>query len=293
MPLIIPPPNITGTVKFYVIDPNGVERDLTRETSPNVFAFGGAIGLGMAEFNIEDDKYPFAPGSLIRHINTDPRTIELPIIIVQSSYGAMLLAVEDLYDWFASGDENGKTPIYLKVVRPDDTIRLIECFYTEGLGGDPSDSGPTWARFVVRLYCPDPNPTGPEDTVVTKTVAQAASFTQLNQGRLPAYPRWKLTGPFTNFEIHNVGSDKSIVGTVVLTAGQFIIVDTRESEFRPGFSVYDHTGANRISILDPSQSDFWELTPGSNNIEVTFGSGTTAATEVELTYLARYRGILR
>jgi hypothetical protein len=296
MPFIVPPSSITGVLQFFWIDSNGDSHDLNQH--PDLFVKVGSVGLGDAEFEIESDKFPSSAGSLMRRINTRPREITLPIIVHDEDISGLILTVEDMHDWFDTGDETEKRPGTLRVIRPDDSVRDIKAYKVRGMEGDTSVGSVTWAEFDVELFCPDPYPTDSEETFTAKTVAQAASFAIINQGRLEAYPVIILTGPFTNFTLRNVtrsdeeDADIEIVGAVSLLVDEFLVIDTRPSETRPGFSVYDNLNANRISVVSPT-SVFWSLKPGSNVLEFTFGSGTTAATTVQISYLARYRSLLR
>lgn len=290
---MVPPSLPTGTLQFFWIDPNGDVHNLSRDYGGNVWVIAGSIGLGDSEFEIADSKLPLGPGSLIDRITTNPRKMNIPMFVRGDTLNDVILQAHELADWFATGDENGKTPGTFRVIRPDDVVRDIVSYKTRGLQGDMNEGSVVWTKYVIELYCPDPYPTDSADTVLTKTVAQAASFAVVNQGKLIAWPRFKLTGPYTNFLIRNDTYDKEITGTVVLTAGHYIVIDTRPSEVRQGLSVYDDLGANRISILggDSDLTNF--LQPGSNTLKITFTSGTTVATSVETTYLARYRSIMR
>ena len=292
MPGMIPPAPITGTLKYQWIQSTGTVRDLTRDTSPTIFVPAGSVGMGLSSVEITEDKLPAGQGSFIKHINIMPRTIQIPIVLSKPSFESLLLASEDLHEWFDTGDESAKRPGTLVVTRPDDTVRHIKGYYQGGLEGDLSEGSPTFYKYVIDLFCPDPAPTDAEDTVLTKTVAEAVDFNMINQGRLPAFPIWKLTGPFTNVDVLNATTGVGFSLLVTLTAGQYIIVDTRPSELRQNISVYDQAGANRFPTVYPT-SVFFPLLSGTNNIQVNFTSGTTGATSVELTYLARYRSLLR
>src|SRR5688572_7214866 len=198
-----PPTSVTGELQFFIIENNGSIHDMNRSVSPDLFIHAGSVGLGDVEFEVESDKLPSGAGSLIRKINTQPREMTIPIVAHGDDMGELLLIAQDLHDWFDTGDETEKRPAIFRVIRPDDTVRQISFYYQRGLEGDTGEGGPYWAQYAVELFCPDPYPTEPEDTVVTKTVAEAALFAIINQGRLEAYPIITLTGPFTNFVIRN------------------------------------------------------------------------------------------
>lgn len=293
MPLIIPPSSEAGELQFHWIDPTSTTRNLTRSSSPNLFVPVGSVNLGHVEFEISDSKFPLGPGTFIQHINTLQREFTVPIVVHEENIGDLLSAVEDLYGWFATGDEQGGTPGIFRVTRPDGTVRQIQAYYLRGLGGDTSDGGPGWVQYEVELYAPLPYPTATADQFVSKSAAAAVSYGVMNPGTLPAYPRWLISGTISgDFTIYNATTDKTIEGNIALTLGQTINIDTRPSEERTGFTVYDGTGANRISVMDPL-SNFFTLAPGLNIIEVTLSGTDPVHTLVQLTYLPRYRSLLR
>lgn len=293
MPILVPPASSTGVLKYEWMQSDGTVRDLTRDTSPNIFIPAGSVGMGLTEFEVTDDKLPAGAGSFVRHINTQARTLQIPVVIHQPTFNSLLLSAEDLHEWFDTGDESGKRPGTLIVTRPDDTIRHIKGYYQGGLEGDLNEGSPTFFKYVIQLRCPDPAPTEPEETVLTKTLAQTVSFSLINQGRLPAFPIWKLHGPFTNVDVLNTttGLGFSLIATI--TTGQWIVVDTRPSELRQNVSVYDQSGANRFPTVYPT-SVFFPFVSGANSIAMNYTAGTNpAATSLHLTYLARYRSLLR
>lgn len=293
MPIMLPPASPPGLLKFYWVDKNGVAHNLSYNDSPRLFVPQGSAGLGSNISELHEDKFPFSSGTLLRHIAVPARKVELPIYIFEDNIGDLLDVTDALFDWFDTGDESQHTPGYLKVTRPDGTSRKLLCYYESGLQGDMKEGSPQWTRYVVSLHAPDPYPTEESDTIVTKNYTQATSgFTIINQGKLPAYPRWKLYGPFNNVTITNLTNGKVLSSEVGITTGNYMIIDTRPSIVRPGFSVYDHLGNNIQTTITPTSS-FWPLLSGSNHIIFNYTSGTSGATSVELTYLARYRSLLR
>lgn len=296
--LIIPRVSLGGTLRFYWIDSSGVTRDLNKETSPNIWVKVGSVGMGLPETEISDSKLPLGSGTLIHQLNIGSREIDLPLLMHEDTLPDLLLSAEDLHGWFDTGDEVEQRPGYLKIIRPDDTVRKLRCFYKEGLEGNTEEGGPNWTIYNITLYAPDPFPTADEDTVIEKLFPTYNSFTILNAGRKEAFPIIRLDGPFTNFIVKNVTrsteeeTDILMEGAITLTVGQYLIIDCRPSETRPGFSVYDQSGVNRISTITPT-SVFWSLKAGTNLIEVSFTSGTTSATKATVTFLPRYRSLLR
>lgn len=295
MPAIIPPAPLTGITKYQWITPNNLVKELSRDYSNDIFIETGSTGLGLPEFNIENDKLPFSPLSFITQINTEPRIITLPLFVKALTFESLLLTCEEIHDWFATGDEESKTPGYLRVTRADDTVRQIACYFQRGLLGNTNEGSPTFGKYNIELFCPDPYPTDIANTVITKQAELANlnyTFGVLNSGKLQAYPIWKLQGPYTNITITNTTTGKHFDVVYSSPGNEYMIIDTRPSELRTGPSVYDQAGVNRISRIS-STSDFFALEPGLNNINILNEFVNTDITYIELTYLTRYRSLLR
>lgn len=296
MPYIVPPAPTTGIFRYQWITPTGLTKELSRDFSPNIFLEVGSAGLGLPTFNIADEKFPFSPLSFITQISTEPRKPILPLVVHADSMEDLVATVEDIHDWFATGDEtmdrHNHTPGYFRITRPDDSVRQIACYFVGGMQGDTKEGGPIWTRYAVELYCPDPYPTDLEDVLIVKTPTLATSFGVLNQGRMDAYPIWKIQGPYQNFTLRNVTTDKELEFTYSSPGDEFVIIDTRPSELRNGPSVYDQDDEIQLSRVAP-ESEYWPLVPGLNNIEWSSSFTNEEITYVQLTYTARYRSLLR
>jgi phage-related protein len=295
---IIPPASPTGVLRYEWIDPGGTTRDLSQATSPRLFVGRGSVGLGSATAEIGSDKVPGDPGALVRHLSTPARRIELPIVVNEDSIGDLLTVVDALRTWFDTGNERRLTPGTLRITRPDDTVRQIQAYYAGGLEGDTRDGAPSFAQYVVSLFCPDPFPT--EDADTEHTYDQSDVGVQqiiINQGDLEAYPIWRINGPASAITITQdvPASGESFAltenGGVTLTAGQWVEIDARPSHTRTNLSVLDQAGLSRYDRVLPTSS-FFQLDPGENRFTISL-SGATGDTSIELRYLARYRGLLR
>lgn len=295
MTLLIPPLSPAGILRYEWVDPGGTVRDLTWETSPQRFVSKGSLGLGMPELEIAADKLPFAGGSIVRHIGTQPARIELPITISEDSFPELIDVLDDLRGWFDTGDERALSPGFLRVTRPDDSVRQLACYYAGGLEGDLTRGGPNNVTVVISLMAPDPWPTELADTVLTWTAAEAAAgVSVMNQGQLDAYPIWHITGPTaTNTTtITNTTTGKALTMNAATATGLGIVIDTRPASLRDNLIAYrDLDSLNVFSSLGAT-SKLWWLAPGQNDITIAL-AGTDGTTRVELAYLARYRGLLR
>lgn len=290
---MVPPSSPSGVLRYQLIDRHGVTRELSRDYSPRLFIEAGSVGFGAPSFDISDSKRPFSPGKFVRQINTNERILELPIFIYEDSIGDLVTAVEDLYDWFFSGDENSQDPITFRVTRPDNTVRQVRGYFIEGFEGNMADGSPNWTKYTVRVYIPEPYPTAAVEETVTLMSTEGIDLPIMNVGDVDAYPVWVFTGPFININVSDM--DLFIhffTSSLVVTAGQTATFDTRPSDIRPGLSAYDQAG-NSILATMVSTSIFWPLRPGLTNARVEYGANATAATGVTMTYLPRYRSLLR
>lgn len=291
---MIPPAPITGQLQYHWLDPRGTLRSLNREDSPDLFVPRGSVGLGSAEFDLTTDKYPFFAGSYLRHINTQERDLQIPIFIRNNTLGGLALAVEDLHEWFDTGDEKNRTPGYFRVTRPDGSVRQLACYFKGGMLGNTEDGGPTWTKYMLDLLAPDPWPTAVDPIVTEYTVAEAASFGIMNVGRLPAYPTLTIHGPYDTVNMQNLTNTGAVGFFYAATSSRSLIVDMRPDELRQGLAVQDDLGANKISLISLSPGPpFWPLEPGANDLFVIFTGSTSSLTKVTFSYLPRYRSLLR
>lgn len=290
MPLVLSPIVSTDELVWEWVDPTGAVRPLSQNAMVNVEI--GPRGLGMPDVRLSEEKLPYDRGTVVRHGMVEPRVIELPLHISAATAGGLESALDAVYGWFATADEQTRTPGYLRLTRFDGTQRQIACYYLDGLGGDlaPSKAGETWVDAVVTLKCPDPHPTAINAITVPWPSANWASFSVMNTGQVPAYPIWKITGPASSTAIFNTtGVDVSVGFGETIAAGTYVTIDTRPASQRPGLQVYDSLGVNRYAGL-VVVGTLWPLVPGLNTMLFTT-SGATGATAVELTYLPRFRSL--
>lgn len=290
------PISASGTLRFDWIDPQGNVRDLTRDTSPSLFVTKGAVGLGMIETEIADDKLPFAPGSLVRHVSVPPRRIELPIYASDDSLGDLSLVLDALRLWFRTGNERDRAPGALRITRPDASVRQIAAYYAGGLGGDLANVFLGSGQAVISLYCPDPYPTGPDE--VTRTWTYPFDLfpdtqVEINEGEVEAFPIWTFTSATaTTLGIGSATTNESfaIDTSPIFPGADSLTVDTRLPSFRDNPQIYDSDDENQYRWLNRSSDLFW-LQPGSNVLQFQ-ANGIADGDTIELRYLPRYLGLL-
>jgi hypothetical protein len=205
--------------------------------------------------------------------------------------------VEELRDWFDTGNERDRNPGYLRITRPhDDAVRQVACYYAGGLEGDLNTGAPTWAPLVVSLVAPDPywTPTVPEE----RTYGPADMLdplTILQDGDFDAYPIWTISGPAHTIVLSHQTSGKAIVvnanGGLTLLTGETLTIDTRPANQRTTLPVIDGNGVSRFDRVAAGSALFW-LPPGVNHFTV-YAEGVSGNTTFHLAWLPRYRGVLR
>lgn len=302
MAILVPAASTPGTLVYEWVDPTGVVRALSGNASVNVEV--GERGLGLPGLELVDEKLPNSAGSALRHANTQPRDVELPLLLEASSSSALEQLLDSVYDWFATADETTRTPGYLRVTRTDGTQRQVACYYTgDGLVGDLSSerAGATWQSVVINLRAPDPTTTDIEETVEVYGSADVGSeLSVINPGTMDAYPVWTITGPASAITVRNTTTGKAFAltasGGLTLTAGDQVIVDTRPSGQRTTLQVVDQDGNGLFSKLEPTvdgnSASLWRLVTGQNRFTIDMDDAT-GDTEIQLSYLPRYRGLLR
>lgn len=128
----------------------------------------------------------------------------------------------------------------------------------------------TWKKSCfVALVAADPRIYS--TTLYTNTQTQADGFQSIyNQGDFNSPPSLKINGPGTNPTIWN-GTQKITFQGLVLTAGQYIVVDLVQR------TVVDQSGASRYGSIDFLNTQWWLLGPGPNQVKITWVSGNTGA----------------
>lgn len=297
MPVYLPAlPAVSGDLRFAWVDAGGTVRDLSRATSPDLFVTRGSRGLGAPPVELVLEKLPFTGGSVHRHTQTRPLEIDLPLYVRAASLNALAVKVGNLRSWFYTGDEQTRSLGYLRVTRPDDEVRQIGCVYAGGLEGDLSEGAPEWAPSVISLVAPDPYWTDADPTEHLYDASDLGdTLAVINPGDVDAYPVWTVGGPASSISITNASVGKSWAltasGGVALAEGDTLTVDTRPAGQRTTHQVTGDSGASLFDRIAHGGALWW-LRPGQNNFVIS-AVGTSASTTFGLSFLPRYRGVLR
>lgn len=289
----------TDNIDWVVIDRYGQEHNLSWFNNQSIFVPKGTRGLGYANVELTVEKRPNSRGSAVRHIATQPVEISLPLVITANTFKQCLINVEQVKDWFFTGDERSKTPGYLKIGRPQDTTyRKILFYYNGGLEGNLEDGGPTFVPYVVKLFCPDPDWLSVDDQEILYPYTSMGGVTVpvTNLGDMHAYPIFTWNGPGSSLSIQNVTTGKQISltnnGGLTISSSQTIIIDTRPATERTELPVIDTYKNNYYSYVSAgSDLNMW-LAPGLNQLYIS-ASGLSSASSLNLRYTERYRGVLR
>lgn len=301
MPIIAAPLIPVGELQISWIDPTGIVRALSQ--NPYVNAMPDMRGWGYVGTALAQDKLPFSPGTILRHVQLAPdgREIELPLHVSGSTPAEIQQLMDQLYQWFSTANERSRTPGYLQVVRRDGTGRQIAGYYVGGLEGDLADdvAGETWQDVTITLKAPDPMPTGLVDVTATYTQDDLGDNLIVgNDGDEEAYPIWTIIGPASaiTLTLANASPVKTIAltadGGLTVAAGETLTIDTRPTELRFRPQIYDGDGASQFShVADGGDLQSW-LRPGTNRI-VLGATSTSAATQFRLRFRPRYKGFYR
>lgn len=233
-------------------------------------------------------------GGVFRHSKKSVRDVDLAITVLgtdRADVQAKLRRLSRLVQ-----DTSGPTKIQANY--SNDEVLFLEGHYVGGAESQwGSNAGMVWNRWVLSFQCPNPfwlsateetftidtGSTGrgllPELTKLKLRSATTFGVIEVdNQGDVPAFPIWEITGPLSDLVISDGINSFSFVDSVA--GGEVITIDTEAG------SVTDQTGANRYAILAPAPKLF-RVPPGETTITVSAVAGSLDA-EVTFTYSPRF-----
>lgn len=158
-----------GTPNFTWVDPDGVEWPLSNPSEDiGWFTITGPSGWGAAPIEFATDSLPRG-GESVRHIQSKSSTILWPMEIFGRNHTEFVQRYRRISRAFTLTTRRG-LPGRLRAQRPDGTVREIECFYAEGLGGETGQNH-LFARPVISLYCPEGKWRSTTEIVAERTFA--------------------------------------------------------------------------------------------------------------------------
>lgn len=268
-------------------------------------------GFGMPPLEYVTDRAPFQHGDTVRDFFVGVRPVQLVILQNFASRSAYWTGRNALIDAIRPNRITSfSTPGHLLYLLANGERRQLDVFPDSGPGFAPKQDG--WRAWsfteVLRFTAHDPawyNPTLQTSSVVQSVgelvfpitfpiifggLGTTVALTYL--GTWLEYPTVIITGPVTGPAITNLTTGKSLALTATIPAGMTATFVLRNQK-----TVTRSDGLNLLPFLT-SDSDLTEfaLQPdpvasgGVNNLQIS-GSGSSAATSVEVRYYHRYIGI--
>jgi phage-related protein len=263
----------------------------------------GRKGFHAPSYTHYRDESPAVDGAFWRGVRATVRELFIPIVILGDTRADLLATRRSLIA--AISPKRGECTIISR--QPDNTHRSIDARYVSGMEGEEG-KGPWGVQLMtygLTFVADDPYMYGP--TIPLKWGSGDVSRTELpipgsdgfyevvsasrilgdsvvdNLGDVDAYPTWEFSGPFTEIELTNTTSGKSLT----LTHTAATTADTITITTRPGdTSVIDQDGVNRWAALSGGYS-LWPLLPGRNEISIQV-TGSTEDTGARMEYKPRF-----
>ncbi|MFF4244301.1 phage tail family protein [Streptomyces sp. NPDC001822] len=264
------------------LDLSGIEAD-----GVGFQALAGVTGLGLPQLSVQWLEGA-GDGAAYRGRRVLPRDIDIPLDIV----GRDRTHLAELVTRLARVLADDCTLTYID----SDSVRWSTSAHWTGGGAIDPGSGERDAQTVITLRAPSPYFLSESAQTVTiggvtagaflgsmvampLSSSQAIGSIQLsNDGDVPAYPVWEVTGPGDTFKaISPTGETIQWNGT--LGVGEKLIVDMGAG------TVKDGAGANRYSSLSTAPR-FWSVRPGASTVTASL-LNTTAASRVTCAWRPR------
>lgn len=230
------------------------------------------FGIPTAQVRIEASA---GDGGVFRHSKRGVREIDMAVTILGTDRADVQTKLRRLSRLLQ--DTSGPTRIVANY-QFDGSV-FLEGHYVGGAESQwGSDAGMVWNRWTLSFQCPNPfwrssiteeftigtGSTGrgllPQLTKMKVSSSQTLGVVAVdNQGDVPAYPVWEISGPVTNLIVSN-GSES--FGFDSILPGETLFVDTEAG------TVINSEGDNFYAALKPAPKLF-KLPPGASGISVT------------------------
>lgn len=261
--------------------------------SEDVLHLHGSTGLGLAPADISLKDRINADGAHIDGVRYGAREVFIPLFIQKPTRAECTEVRRSLYRLLAPYLGQVEITIFDQATG---TRRSIKGLLKDGLEGDfGQDFHGSWQTLGLTFICPDPwwrgephlisNKVSPGvKTFISETVpffpvilAQSTvqgAFEIEVQGDGPIEPTWQVTGPGTDLVISN-GTDTFTINHT-LRVGETVTIDAAGRRITP--DLWDKV---------PLSSRLFNLTPGTNRLNITM-VGATTETTVDLVYSEKY-----
>lgn len=265
-------------------------------TSGITVSYLGDIGFGLAPMHHITARGPMQDGDTYVDMRFDPRVIQLPLLI-QPGVAVGQTRMQRLY-YARQVLASIFNPIHESYIRflPDwDTdptnARYLKGRVVGGLDFTVDPQMPYDFRTVVQYRAANPIWYNDDASVMTTiSNAQFGSFVPVtNAGNYKSAVIFFVTGPVTNFRI---ASAQGAYVLFIQVNGTIPAGDMWSFDLQPGImSVQDSAGNNKISTISlDSNFGTFAIPPGSSSLRCT-GTGTTAATSVDMYWTPAYSGV--
>lgn len=263
-------PELSAT--FVIIGPDSTRAVLNDTTDPDyVGTFGedGITGLDSPEIRENAWDLVEADGGVHGNFYFGRRPVTLTVDVLATNAQQRGAALE-------------KLKRATNAMRGDGTLR-----WTTPYGGGPNQqlsfrrqqplriTGAWKKSCFLALVAADPRIYSYD--LYTTTVPVATPTTLVNQGDFNSPPSLKINGPGTDPVVKN-GTLQIAFSGLTLTAGQYVVINSIQH------TVVDQDGANKFSKVDFLNTQWWALGPGNNSVRIDWGSGSTGASTVEVTW---------
>jgi hypothetical protein len=287
-----------GNMTATWTDPFGVEWPLTDDSPDGVgfFTTTGPAGWHATTYEIVTDPVPRG-GESVRFIRAQPCRIVWPLYVGGDTHLQWLQRHRQIRKAFLSTLHRG-IPGTLKISRPDDTAREIDCFYESGFEGQAGE-GRLFSKDAITLYAPDGYWRDLNVISISRSYVPGVNFlspfpqvsdsltlgetTLNNPGDVDAWPFWTITGPMTALTATNITTGQEFTLTYALNPGEQITIATQQPAVR------GPSGQNLTYALDWPDAFLWSMSPGDNDVIMNVSGGASGTTLV-LAFRPRYEG---
>ncbi|MBW2559214.1 MAG: phage tail family protein [Deltaproteobacteria bacterium] len=294
---------MTVTTTITWIPASGSQIVLNNEV--NYYVLVGLLGGESPSFKFIEERFPGLYGSYVRQVDVEPRTLSIPIKIVDSNLADLKDRIRELVVALSPLLGLGKLKF-----ETGSTVRYLDCYYSGGLEGSDSLDlwGFDWIKGLIQFYAPFPYfygnaietiyelGSGLEDFLTDPFFPMSIGESTVlgddiidNIGQIESWPVWTITGPGSSITLTNedTGEEISLTGAggLTLASSEVIEIDTR-----PGYKSITKisNGANYFRYLSDA-SILWSLDSGSVNINTAVTSATSV-TEILLSFKPFYAG---
>ena len=261
----------------------------------STFTLWGGKGELMPGYTINEVQPAGSDGTRVNSVYAKARDINVALLVKD----ATKLALEGRMRGLAKAMDPKRGDGALRITDESGKQRTLVCRYKDGFFGDLSDAnaGFGWRKVMLTFHGADPAWYG---DVFSKTVTAGGttpwfpifplilsssnifgSISMVNNGDLEACPIFTFVGPGTNPGMVNQTTGKSWQTTLVMAAGDSLVVDTR-----PGIKTVTYNGASRFDLLSLT-SNLWSLASGINQVQAMFAA-TSGASQVTFVYTERW-----